>query len=530
MAQCNAKTKDGRLCQIPAQDSQRYCHVHRRQRLIRNVLSFSALGALLLGTVGLIANIMGILGYFGLNPEPSPLPTPTIVSNTSIAPTELTSTASPPLATTPKLSVEPLLVLNEVFSNSMGCTNGDLWVLPSDSKDSSKIGVGKRFDPSAIRDLVIVGPLMAYIKIDNLQTTGKEITVTDIAVNVTSYIPSDIEVLLIGRSTICADPYIPVTKHQFYSRVKANTGALSLTRPKETDPTPKLFSIDTQSPLVFGMHLNAVEPGWYEIKLILSYTYDGVEESTITDNAIVMYIPDQDEIAEIYVADDFENGTIKVFNDATTLLQNLKTIREKRVIITSLESSLTNPAITGEYLRIQNLGKQQDLTGWKIETLFTDGQTFVFPNFTLPEWASVRIWSGQGNDSPRDLYWNLDRIIWGVTNKPGLPPPTFYLNDASGNTFSGFSYYINPLGETSSDATMLPPKNILYRVIHVSSNDVLNIRAGAGATYEVIGSIPPDGQDIEILGDGVQASNATWVPILYNGITGWVNIYYLTKQ
>lgn len=69
MAQCNAKTKDGTLCQISAQDSQRYCHIHRRKRLIRKVFSFSALSALFLGVIGFIANIMGILGYVGLNPK-----------------------------------------------------------------------------------------------------------------------------------------------------------------------------------------------------------------------------------------------------------------------------------------------------------------------------------------------------------------------------------------------------------------------------------------------------------------------------
>lgn len=529
MAQCNAKTKDGRLCQIPAQDGQRFCHIHRRQRLIRNVLSLSAVGALLLGAIGLIANIMGILGYIGINPESSPLPSPAIAQD--IMPNDVTSTAPPPLATAPKLSVEPILVLHEIFANSMGCINGDLWVLPADSKDSSKISVGKKFDPSTIRDLVLVGPLMVYFKVDSLQSIGEEITVTDIAITVTSYTPTNTKVLLIGRPSICADPHIPSTKHEFYSRVSANTGALSLTKPKETEPTPRLFSIDTQSPLVFGMHINAVEPGWYEVKIMLSYVYKGINESVITDNAIIMYVPDQDEIIEAYEANEIaNNGAISIFSESTTLLQELKTIREKRVVITSLESSLSNPAITGEYLRIQNLGKQQDLTGWKIETLFAEGQIFTFPNFTLPEWASVRIWSGQGKNGLRDLYWNLDSIIWSTHTSPVIPLVLFTLQDTSGDSVSGFAYDTNPPIENPSDTTTLPSESLLYRVIHVASNDQLNIRAGAGINYEIIGTIPPDGQDIQILGDGVRANNATWVPILYEGINGWVNSYYLIKQ
>lgn len=528
MAQCIAKTKDGKLCQIPAQDGERYCHVHRRQQLIRNVLSLSALGALLLGAIGLTANIMGILSFFGINPVASPLPASSIVSN--ITPMGLENTTSPPIATTPKLSVEPLLVLNEVFANSMGCTNGDLWVLPSDSKDSSKIGIGKKFDPSAIRDLVHVGPLVAYFKINSLQPAGKEVTVTDIAINVTSYTPADVNVFLIGRSTICADPYIPITNQQFYSRVKANTGALSMTRPRETNPSPRLFSINTQSPLVFGLHLNAIESGWYEVKLILSYTYEDSEESIITDEAIVMYVPDQDEIAEAYVADDLDNSAIKIFSDTTTLLQDLKRRREKRVVITSLESSLSSPTINGEYLRIQNLGKQQDLTGWKIETLFTDGQTFVFPNFILSEWASVRIWSGKGKNSPKDLFWNLDNTTWSANNDSAFPIVSFTLYDNFENQISGFTHEIIPSSADSTNSTLFPSETILYRVIYVSINDVLNIRTGAGVDYEIVGKIPYNGRDIKITGGSVQADNATWVPILYEGITGWVNSYYLTQQ
>ena len=77
MAQCTAKTKDGMPCQIPEQKGQRYCHVHRKQRTWRWILSAFGIGAATLGVLGFVANITGVLGYFGINPPPLLRPQPT---------------------------------------------------------------------------------------------------------------------------------------------------------------------------------------------------------------------------------------------------------------------------------------------------------------------------------------------------------------------------------------------------------------------------------------------------------------------
>ncbi len=81
-----------------------------------------------------------------------------------------------------------------------------------------------------------------------------------------------------------------------------------------------------------------------------------------------------------------------------------------------------------------------------------------------------------------------------------------------------------------TNTAVLPTNTDLYRVVHVVSNDVLNIREGAGVKYKIVGRIPYDGQGVQITGKGVTADNATWVPIIYEGISGWVNKYYLKKQ
>jgi hypothetical protein len=99
MPQCIATTKNGDACQIPARNGSKYCHVHLRQRFWRKI-SLSAIGVVAFGVLGFVANVTGILGYFGYVPprntqtEPPALPSPT---STSLP----TPTAIPALFPTP---------------------------------------------------------------------------------------------------------------------------------------------------------------------------------------------------------------------------------------------------------------------------------------------------------------------------------------------------------------------------------------------------------------------------------------------
>lgn len=77
MAQCAAKTKDGTPCQTPAQNGQRYCHAHRKQRTQRWILSTFGIGTTTIGVLGFVANVTSVLGYFGINPSPLLRPQPT---------------------------------------------------------------------------------------------------------------------------------------------------------------------------------------------------------------------------------------------------------------------------------------------------------------------------------------------------------------------------------------------------------------------------------------------------------------------
>jgi hypothetical protein len=79
MPQCAAKTKEGTTCQVPALQGQRYCHVHRRQRLWRRIWSISAIGGVTLTILSIVADVTGVLGYFDVTS--SRLPSPQITTN-----------------------------------------------------------------------------------------------------------------------------------------------------------------------------------------------------------------------------------------------------------------------------------------------------------------------------------------------------------------------------------------------------------------------------------------------------------------
>lgn len=69
-----------------------------------------------------------------------------------------------------------------------------------------------------------------------------------------------------------------------------------------------------------------------------------------------------------------------------------------------------------------------------------------------------------------------------------------------------------------------------YAVINVATNDVLNIRAGAGVSQPIVGYFASDAKDVFRTGASASVDGAAWVEVRRNdGLTGWVNSYYLTE-
>jgi hypothetical protein len=85
-------------------------------------------------------------------------------------------------------------------------------------------------------------------------------------------------------------------------------------------------------------------------------------------------------------------------------------------------------------------------------------------------------------------------------------------------------------GDSAPGMPIPVPTLSVYRVVNVGHDDVLNVRSGPGVDNPIVGFIPPDGSDIQIIGDEVRVGNSRWVPIRYQDITGWVNKSFLVEQ
>lgn len=69
-----------------------------------------------------------------------------------------------------------------------------------------------------------------------------------------------------------------------------------------------------------------------------------------------------------------------------------------------------------------------------------------------------------------------------------------------------------------------------YGVILVAANDVLNIRSGPGASYNVVGTFAPTAIDVMRTGPSSLSGGNPWVEVQKpGGGTGWVNANYLTE-
>jgi hypothetical protein len=67
-------------------------------------------------------------------------------------------------------------------------------------------------------------------------------------------------------------------------------------------------------------------------------------------------------------------------------------------------------------------------------------------------------------------------------------------------------------------------------VVNVRSNDALNVRAGPGVGYAVVGTIPYYGRDVDVFEGGQQVGDSWWVPVQHGRVSGWVNSGFLARQ
>lgn len=181
---------------------------------------------------------------------------------------------------------------------------------------------------------------------------------------------------------------------------------------------------------------------------------------------------------------------------------------------------------------------------------------------------SMAFWQSQGTSYPPDAaiqqvqsYMNANTVLTADPNKDltsilggsnpysvmGLDPSTslalfvsgwgpdakdeaiLYVARSSNGTLYWHGLLIAPGGFARFQITPTPLQGP-YAVIRVAPGDVLNIRAGAGINFAVVGSYPPDATNVMLTGLNQTAEGAEWVQVQKDdGTQGWVNSYYLTE-
>ncbi|HWB45634.1 MAG TPA: SH3 domain-containing protein [Hyphomicrobiaceae bacterium] len=82
---------------------------------------------------------------------------------------------------------------------------------------------------------------------------------------------------------------------------------------------------------------------------------------------------------------------------------------------------------------------------------------------------------------------------------------------------------------TAPSARPAPPRRAaqpLFMVANVRADDVLNVRSGPSADFDIVGALPPGSRGITI----TDACRARWCPVQHLSATGWVNSAFLAPE
>jgi len=71
-----------------------------------------------------------------------------------------------------------------------------------------------------------------------------------------------------------------------------------------------------------------------------------------------------------------------------------------------------------------------------------------------------------------------------------------------------------------------PASEPTFMVVNVVRGDVLNVRKGPSADFEVVGGLPPGSRGVAVTG----ACQSRWCPVEHRSARGWVNSTYLARE
>jgi hypothetical protein len=161
------------------------------------------------------------------------------------------------------------------------------------------------------------------------------------------------------------------------------------------------------------------------------------------------------------------------------------------------------------------------------EVIVINGITFLKQTGEDRGVGHIHEWIGYS--TARDgICVNLDFILHSTNpdNYP-TPPPRFDKPAETAVIEQIVSTYawLSPPAETPTPISLSGP----YAVTGVEMDDVLNIRAGAGGSYPVVGGFAWNATNVMRSGAGESVDGVVWVEVQRPGGMGWVNSAYLTE-
>jgi hypothetical protein len=75
-----------------------------------------------------------------------------------------------------------------------------------------------------------------------------------------------------------------------------------------------------------------------------------------------------------------------------------------------------------------------------------------------------------------------------------------------------------------------PIKRGRHTVVNVACDYELRVHGGPGRLHPVVGTIPPYARGVDVEGEANSQGAEPWVPVRYEGLSGWANSDYLARQ
>lgn len=236
-----------------------------------------------------------------------------------------------------------------------------------------------------------------------------------------------------------------------------------------------------------------------------------------------------------WARDDGENGTGTIVEPGQT-----QTLPQKSVVAvapreakTALQQPIHVPA------RVANEVISKDDTSKEIKFVTASAAPTSAPKVLDSEQPSLasrpRILNPQSDQlpviasEPKPLQEKNEETDTAVIKpaKISAPKPTEARKKSQQSTKTAS---LNAKTVAPQIATPPKPKSsedkILFRIVGVRHDDVLNVRTGPSEYHAAIGSISPKGRGIAIIGGCLDE----WCPIQHRSMKGWVNRYYLVMD